>query len=246
MTFINSEDTDFINNVKNRVSHSLDNKGLLINLSTDQCKKYLKRKANSKTRLVVLYVDITGSTQMSHDLSPLDMSLIVQVFSQEVSLAITGFGGYVLKYVGDAVIVLFPADRDPSTVLKNSLNCAVCIQNIINKGINPVFEKFSLPNIAIKIGIDYGDVIIVVYGKNIESSHIDLVGFSISIASKITSLASAGDIVVGENAYIMAPKDEKNYLEPFYQEKNSKWNTVMKYNKNLNYKIYKYHHILQI
>jgi class 3 adenylate cyclase len=36
----------------------------------------------------------------------------VQVFAQEISLAISGYGGYVFKYEGDAVIVLFPAEYD--------------------------------------------------------------------------------------------------------------------------------------
>ena len=59
-----------------------------------------------------MYVDIAGSTQMSHDLSSLDLALIIQIFSQEVILAIEKFGGYVLKFVGDAVIGLFASDYD--------------------------------------------------------------------------------------------------------------------------------------
>jgi class 3 adenylate cyclase len=110
MTEFTTGETDFIRSVRNRVSHSLDNQGLLIDLSTDQCKKYLRRKINSKTSVVIMYVDMTGSTQMAHDITSMKMSLIIQIFSQEVSLAVSGFGGYVLKYVGDAVIVLFPAE----------------------------------------------------------------------------------------------------------------------------------------
>jgi adenylate cyclase len=107
-----SGDFDFISSVRDRVSHGLENKGLLIDLSTDSCRKYLQRKVNTKTNVVVMYVDIAGSTQMSHDLSSLDLALIIQIFTQEVILAIEKFGGYVLKFVGDAVIGLFPSDYD--------------------------------------------------------------------------------------------------------------------------------------
>ena len=66
-----SGDFDFVRSVQDRVSYSLENKGLLIDLSTDSCRKYLQRKVNTKTNVVVMYVDIAGSTQMSHDLSSL-------------------------------------------------------------------------------------------------------------------------------------------------------------------------------
>lgn len=36
-------------------------------------------------------------------------TLLVQSFAQEISIAVLGYGGYVFKYEGDAVIVLFPA-----------------------------------------------------------------------------------------------------------------------------------------
>jgi len=107
-----SGDFDFIKGVQDRVSRSLENKGLLIDLSTDSCRKYLQRKVNTKTQVVVMYVDIAGSTQMSHDLPSLNLALIIQIFSQEVSLSIEKYGGYVLKFVGDAVIGLFPSDYD--------------------------------------------------------------------------------------------------------------------------------------
>ena len=75
-------------------------------------------------QVVIMYIDIAGSTQMSQDLSPLTLSIMIQTFSHEVSLSIVKFGGYVLKYVGDAVIVLFPSDYDPYNAIKSSLDCA--------------------------------------------------------------------------------------------------------------------------
>ena len=55
-----SGDFDFIKGVQDRVSRSLENKGLLIDLSTDSCRKYLQRKVNTKTQVVVMYVDIAA------------------------------------------------------------------------------------------------------------------------------------------------------------------------------------------
>ena len=43
-------DLNLIEKVQTRVSHTLENKGLLIDLSIDHCKRYLQRKINSKTQ----------------------------------------------------------------------------------------------------------------------------------------------------------------------------------------------------
>lgn len=235
-----SGDIDSVKSVHDRVSYSLENKGLFIDLSTDSCRKYLQRKVNTKTNVVVMYVDIAGSTQMSHDLPSLNLALIIQIFSQEVSLSIEKFGGYVLKFMGDAVIGLFPSDYDQKKAIINSLDCARYIQKVMRNGINPVFKKHLIPEIAVKIGIEYGSALVLLYGKNIAHAHIDLIGFSISIAAKITSLSFPGEVIVGENIFHNLDEDQKKYFIALYTERNSKWDIAMKYNNNLNYRIYKY------
>jgi adenylate cyclase len=232
--------TDTIGNVKTRVDQSLRNKGLLIDLTTEQCKKFLQRKVNSKTHVVVMYVDINGSTQMSRELPSYSLSLIIQIFSQEICLSVINHGGYILKFVGDAVIALFPAEFNAKKAISNSLACATNILSIVRDGINPVFQKNSFPKITLKIGIEYGESIVLVYGKNIEFAHIDLLGFSISIASKITSLASPDEIIIGENTYNHLEEGEKKFFVDLTEEKESKWGNVMKYNNNIKYRIFKY------
>lgn len=236
---LESEDSTSIKGIQQRVSHSIDNNGLFIDLSTDSCRKFLQRKVNSNANVVVMYVDIAGSTQMSHDISPVNLSLIIQIFSQEVSLAVVRFGGYVLKFVGDAVIALFPSDFSPNQAIQNCLECAIQIQDTIARGVNPIFRLHSFSEIAIKIGIEYGTALIILYGKNINHAHIDLIGFSISIAAKITSMAYPNEIVVGENVYNNVDKSSRKFFITLY-DNNSKWASTMKYNNNLSYHIYKY------
>jgi len=235
-----NKDLNLIEKVQARVSHTIKNHGLLIDLSIEHCKRYLQRKINSKTQVIVMYVDINGSTKMSRDLPSSELSLIIQIFSQEISLSITNFRGYILKFVGDAVIGLFPSEHNPSKALDNSFACAVNILDIIKNGINPVFKKYSLPPINVKIGIEHGDAIILAYGKNMEFAHIDLIGFSISIASKITALASPNEIIAGENAYNLISDNQKRFFIELTSEKESKWDSIMKYNNDLKYRIFKY------
>jgi adenylate cyclase len=94
--------------IRARVSKTLVN-GIQLDMSTDESMKLLRRHVNSKTNLVIMFIDINKSTQMSLSLPDDKFALIIQTFAQEITIAVLGYGGYVFKYEGDAVIVLFPA-----------------------------------------------------------------------------------------------------------------------------------------
>ena len=142
--------------------------GIQLNMSTEECKKLLKRHVNNKTNLVIMFVDINNSTEMSLSLPENKFALLVQCFAQEISLAVLGYGGYVFKYEGDAVIVLFPAEYDEIKACKNALKSSKAILEIIKEVINPVFKAHELPEITVRIGLTYGDALVVLYGNNLE------------------------------------------------------------------------------
>jgi len=187
-----------LNAAQARVRQTLD-RGVQIDLSTESCKRYLRRKVNQKVGVVILFVDIDGSTKMSITLSPEKFATILHVFSQEMSLATSEYGGYVLKYVGDAIISLFPAEFDRGQASKNALECAKDMQRIIKECINPELSARGLPGVTVKMSIDYGDVQVVLYGKSLERSHIDIVGSSISMAAKMIALGKNWQIVIGQS-----------------------------------------------
>src|ERR687885_1138569 len=198
--FLNSINKLSFGQIRARVDKTLK-EGIQLNMSTQESKKLLKRHVNSKTNLVIMFVDINNSTQMSLSLPENKFALIVQTFAQEISIAVQGYGGYVFKYEGDAVIVLFPAEYDPTKACKNALNCSRAILEIIREVINPAFKANELPEITVRIGLAYGYALVVVYGKSLEKSHIDIVGSSISLAAKIASIAKPNQVLVGEFIY---------------------------------------------
>jgi adenylate cyclase len=176
-------------------------KGIHINMSTQDSKKLLRTHVNSKTNLVIMFVDINNSTQMSLSLTEKKFALIVQTFAQEISIAVQGYGGYVFKYEGDAVIVLFPAEHNRLKACKNALNCSKAILEIIGKILNPAFKANELYEITVRIGLAYGHALVVLYGKNPAKAHLDILGSGISLASKIASIAKPNQVLVGEHVY---------------------------------------------
>lgn len=175
--------------------------GIQLNMSTEEAEKLLKRHVNTRINLVTMIVDINDSTQLSLSLPEDKFALVVQTFVQEVSIAVLGYGGYVFKYEGDAIIILFSAGFDEVKACKNALRFSTAILGIMREVINPIFRTNDLPEISVKIGLAYGYILVVLYGKNVESAHIDIVGSSISLAAKITSIAKANQILIGERIY---------------------------------------------
>jgi class 3 adenylate cyclase len=100
---VNSINASSVQQIRARVKKTL-NDGVQIDMSTEESKKLLRRHANNKTHIVIMIVDINNSTEMSFLLSDDKFATLVQTFAQETSIAVTGYGGYVFKYEGDAVI----------------------------------------------------------------------------------------------------------------------------------------------
>src|SRR6478752_10451945 len=96
-----------IRNAQTRMWKALKSGGAQFDISMEETAKILNRFSRSKVTFVILHVDLVGSTQLSMTL-PLDrLTTIIQTFSQEMSFMIEMYGGYVLKYIGDAVLAFF-------------------------------------------------------------------------------------------------------------------------------------------
>ena len=199
--------------IRARVGKTLED-GIQLNMSTEESKKFLRRHVNTKTNLVILIIDINNSTQMSLTLPEFKFAQILQTFAQEVSIVVSGYGGFVFKYEGDAVIVIFPADYDEIKACKNALNCSSTVLEIVNNGINPIFRKNDLPEITVRTGLAFGPALVVLYGQSLEKAHIDLTGSSISLAAKIASISKPNQVLVGELLHnIMVSSNDKGFLK---------------------------------
>jgi adenylate cyclase len=158
-------------------------------ISMEETDMILQKFSKSKVTFVILHIDLVGSTQLSMTL-PLDrLTTIIQTFSQEMSLVTELYGGYVLKYVGDAVLAFFvtnpndggdDGDMDDSLLQKqkqyhyqyylpciNAINCARSMIKVVKEGINPILNQSDYPDIGVRIGIDVGEIAVIQYGWDI-------------------------------------------------------------------------------
>lgn len=209
-------------------------------ISLSESQRILEKFAESKIDLVVLHVDLVGSTKMSMTLSIDKLSAIIRAFAQEISSVISSYGGYVLKYIGDAVLAYFVIEKieidsngggsntalSPySLQITNAISCAYTMIEVIQKGLNPVLNQYDYPELKIRIGIDFGKIGVVQYGIDIDEldgkavftrPHIDLIGSTISIV-KMTSITKPDQIVIGQKLYDKLDEKHKHKHLDKYQ-----------------------------
>ena len=188
----------------------------------DESETFLRKHVFSKLDMVVLYVDLVGSTTMALELPSDKIAIIISSFAQEMAAVIRQHHGYVLKFVGDAVIGYFVAEGNALLTADNAVNCAKSMNTVIQKGINPILNQYDYPDLMIKIGVDFGQNIIVRYGADKIISHVDLLGPAMNIAAKIQNMAKSNQILIGSDVWKrIHPDTQKDFQEIIW--KNNEW-----------------------
>ena len=218
--------------------------GSEFDLSTDESHDILAKLAKSKVNLLILNIDLVGSTRMSMTLPVDRLATIVQAFTQEMSLTIAAYGGYVLKYVGDAILAFFVVGGEPYLPCANAVNCARSMIRIIRDGINPILNQSDYPEMSVRVGIDLGENVVVQYGweshtvegKQLRWPHYDILGYTINVASKMTSLARPDQIVIGQMVYDGLDERQQATFQPL-QVNPEIWSYVSDYTGGI-YRLY--------
>jgi adenylate cyclase len=164
--------------------------------------EFLLNHVSTKLPLVIMYADLVGSTNMSMTLPADKLTTIIRAFTYEISQVIYNHKGYVLKYVGDAVISFFPASYNKLLACDRAVQCSKSMLTVVKNGINPILNQYDYPELNVKIGMDEGENVIVQYGHD-RSSLIDILGYCMNIAAKITSLTGANKVSIGQYVYEM-------------------------------------------
>jgi adenylate cyclase len=224
------------------------------NISSEDTQNILEKMAESKATFVILYIDIVGSTKLSMTLPINKFAAIIRAFTHEVSLVVSAYGGYVLKYLGDAILAFFvvPDKLDQYMPCTNAVYCARSMVRAVKEGFNVILNQEGYPELDVRVGIDVGENVVVQYGWDIQPSsslgigdnrqvitkkaHYDILGYTINMAAKITPLAQPNQIIIGQYVYEVLDGRQKAVFKllPFPPEA---WNYVSSKTGNL-YSLY--------
>jgi class 3 adenylate cyclase len=239
-TFPKIEEDEFLNYLIEDAKKYLNNSNKLvydnykISKEYDPSEDYLANLDSIVKYMVIVSIDIVGSTKLSRKLDLYDNAKIITIFSRAMGAIIHNFNGYVLKYVGDGIISFFP-EPDYNGMHDNALYCAYTMKKYIIKFLNPILKEKGFPEINFRIGINSGDVIKTIVGYNKIKQHFDLIGQTINIASKIQNLPIENNILLGQSTNPQLHNFWKTKLKEI--ELSNDWD-LKKIEEHKEYKVY--------
>ena len=160
-----------------------------------------ERIEGERKYVTVLFSDLSAYTAMSEKLDPEEVKEITTRLFGEISQVISEYGGFVEKFVGDAVMALFGVPEAHEDDPIRAIRVARRIHDLVNK-ISPELEKKIGEPISMHTGINTG---LVVTGEvAMKNGTHGVTGDAINLASRLSSLAKPGEILVGPHTYRQA------------------------------------------
>jgi adenylate cyclase len=139
------------------------------------------------TQLAVAFVDIVGFTSRSKELTDAELVAWIEFFEAECSAVVQDHGGRVIKNIGDEV--LFVAD--------DAVAAAEVALVLTTRGTD---DDHDFP--SVRAGLAYGEVV---------ARLGDVLGPTVNIASRLTSIARPGSVLVDDGAHDRLSADDSPF-----------------------------------
>ena len=144
-----------------------------------------------RRHLTVLFCDLVGSTEISARLDPEDWREIQADYHGAVADAITRFGGYVAKYLGDGVMAYFGWPEAHDNDAERAARAGLAILEGV-AALNIRDAKSDCPRLSVRVGIDTGNVVI---GKG-AGGESEVFGDAANMAARVQSAADSDTVIV--------------------------------------------------
>lgn len=137
----------------------------------------IRRGDGFEIEAAILFCDLRGSTRLEEEMGRDAYIKLLNHFFETTSNIVEGLGGEVLKFIGDAVLAVFPADGEEEAPCSQALQAARGIVQKLGE---------STGNLACEcsIGIEYGQV---TYGNVGSQERLDftVIGHAANVAARL-------------------------------------------------------------
>jgi two-component system sensor histidine kinase ChiS len=145
----------------------------------------LKLGDHIKQEMTIFFSDIRRFTDLSENLTPEESFAFINSYLSRIVPEITKNGGFVDKYIGDAILALFPQANGPDMAVRT----AIAIQGKILE-YNAHRAKCGYRPLAMGIGIHTGTLMVGVVGTQDRMQN-TVISDAVNLASRVESLTKA-------------------------------------------------------
>ena len=157
-------------------------------------------KMSGEMREVTFLVsDVRGFTSLSSTLSPREVINILNRYLEAMVEVIARYRGTIDEFQGDGILVFFGAPLAASDDPERAVACAIEMQNKMVE-INKEQLRHNLPELAMGIGVNTGEVVVGNIGSEKRSKY-GAVGTAINKTYRIESYTTGGQILISPDTY---------------------------------------------
>lgn len=151
---------------------------------------------NETVEATVAFIDICSFTTISENETPDIVVKLLNKYFDVMVKEIIAQGGYIDKFIGDAIMAVFRGDYHLDRAIDASLVVRKKIEELPNESDNIFFKP------KVSIGINSGEMI----SGNIGSSNLrrldyTVIGDAVNIAQRLQSASKEGQIIISESSY---------------------------------------------
>jgi class 3 adenylate cyclase len=163
--------------------------------------KGIREPEGERKYVTAMFSDLSGYTAMSEKLDPEEVKEIVSRIFGEIAQVVTKYEGFIEKFIGNAVVAFYGVPKAHEDDPIRAIKAAREIHEVV-AAMSPEVEKRTGKSISMHTGINTG---LVVTGEvSIEKGTHGLAGDPINVAARLSSLAKAGEILIGHDTYRQA------------------------------------------
>ena len=155
------------------------------------------RMGGERREVSVLLADLRGFTSFAAKRDPQDVMRVVNNFLSKMIEVIIAYGGTIDEFIGDAILALFGAPRPLHDHAQKAVACAAAMQQAMGD-VNRENVANGLPEVAIGIGINTGDVVVGNIGSEMRAKY-GVVGHNVNMAARIEAYTAGGQTLISEN-----------------------------------------------
>ncbi|MDX2256011.1 MAG: adenylate/guanylate cyclase domain-containing protein [Pseudanabaenaceae cyanobacterium bins.39] len=157
------------------------------------------RLGGDRRKVTILMCDLRGFSTISERMPPEKVVEILNVFLGKMTEAIALYEGTIDEFIGDAILVLFGAPIYREDDAARAIASAIAMQ-LAMQSVNEELAQMGLPEIAMGIGINTGEVVAGNIGSQSRAKYA-VVGNHVNLTARIESYTVGGQILISENTY---------------------------------------------
>jgi class 3 adenylate cyclase/predicted ATPase len=147
-----------------------------------------------RRQLTVLFCDLVGSTQLSGQLDPEDLRVVVRAYQEAAAEVIQRYAGHIAQYLGDGLLVYFGYPTAHEDDARRAVHTGLGIVQAITTLNTRLKAQYGV-QLAVRLGIHTGPVVVGVMGGGERHEHLAL-GETPNIAARLEGLATVNAVVI--------------------------------------------------